>query len=132
MIPVCSHRYLPAGRGTYGHPVLSIYQTDIIIYGTDLADYINQEPGRHSSAQTGRRRRWCRSGATSSERENHVQWGVSRPVGRVLIRRIPDLGSTPRMFGPHQAGTFDEDISLLVRQPHRGTFHREQIADYFR
>jgi hypothetical protein len=22
-------RYLPAGRGTYGHPVLSIYQTDI-------------------------------------------------------------------------------------------------------
>jgi len=48
MIPVCSHRYLPAGRGTYGHPVLSIYQTDIIIYGTDLADYINQELGRHS------------------------------------------------------------------------------------
>ena len=48
MIPVRSHRYLPAGRGTYGHPVLSIYQTDIIIYGTDLADYINQELGRHS------------------------------------------------------------------------------------
>lgn len=48
MIPVCSHRYLPAGRGTYGHPVLSIYQTDIIVYGTDLADYINQEFGRYS------------------------------------------------------------------------------------
>ena len=47
MIPVYSHRYLPAGRGTWGHPVLSIYQTDIIVYGTDLADYINQEFGRH-------------------------------------------------------------------------------------
>jgi hypothetical protein len=47
MIPVCSHRFLPAGRGTYGHPVLSIHQTDIIVYGTDLADYINNEFGRY-------------------------------------------------------------------------------------
>lgn len=47
MIPVYSHRYLPAGRGSYGHPVLSIYQTDIIVYGIDLADYINQEFGRY-------------------------------------------------------------------------------------
>jgi hypothetical protein len=46
MIPVCGHRYLPAGRGTYGHPVLPIYQTDIIVYGTDLADYINCEFNR--------------------------------------------------------------------------------------
>jgi hypothetical protein len=46
MIPVYGHRYLPAGRGTYGHPVLSIYQADIIIYGTDLADYINCEFSR--------------------------------------------------------------------------------------
>lgn len=43
MIPVCAHRYLPAGRGTHGHPVLSICQTDIIIYGTDIADYIDHE-----------------------------------------------------------------------------------------
>ena len=48
MVPVSSHRYLPAGRGTYGHPVLSIYQTDIIVYGTDLADYIDCEFGRLS------------------------------------------------------------------------------------
>jgi hypothetical protein len=48
MIPVHSHRYLPAGRGTWGHPVLSIHQTDIIVYGTDLADYINQEFGGRS------------------------------------------------------------------------------------
>lgn len=43
MVPIYSHRYLPAGRGTYGHPVLSIHQTDIIVYGTDLADYITCE-----------------------------------------------------------------------------------------
>lgn len=43
MVPVCSHRYLPAGRGTYGHPVLSMYQTDIICYGVDLVDYMYQE-----------------------------------------------------------------------------------------
>lgn len=45
MIPVFSHRYLPAGQGTYGHPVLSMHQADIIYYGTDLADYIHQEFG---------------------------------------------------------------------------------------
>jgi hypothetical protein len=53
MIPVYLHRYLPAGRGTVGHPVLSIYQTDIIIYGADLADYITREftdPDRSISA----------------------------------------------------------------------------------
>jgi hypothetical protein len=43
MVPVYSHRYLPAGRGSYGHPVLSMYQTDIIVYGTDLADYVDHE-----------------------------------------------------------------------------------------
>jgi hypothetical protein len=43
MIPVYSHRYLPAGRGTHGHPVLSIHQTDIIVYGADLAEYITNE-----------------------------------------------------------------------------------------
>jgi hypothetical protein len=43
MVPVYAHRYLPAGRGTHGHPVLSIYQTDVIVYGTDLADYIDND-----------------------------------------------------------------------------------------
>jgi hypothetical protein len=45
MVPVYSHRYLPAGRGTFGHPVLSMYQTDIIFYGVDLVDYVYQEFG---------------------------------------------------------------------------------------
>jgi hypothetical protein len=43
MVPIYGHRYLPAGQGTYGHPVLSMWQTDIICYGRDLADYIDRE-----------------------------------------------------------------------------------------
>jgi hypothetical protein len=50
LVPVYGHRYLPAGAGTFGHPVLSVMQTDIIVYGSDLADYIQREfisqPGR--------------------------------------------------------------------------------------
>jgi hypothetical protein len=43
MVPVYGHRFLPAGRGTSGHPVLSIWGTDIICYGADLLDYLNHE-----------------------------------------------------------------------------------------
>ncbi|MEV6517294.1 hypothetical protein ACFXA2_30530 [Micromonospora chalcea] len=44
MVPVYGHRYLPAGRGSFGHPVLSIHQlTDTIVYGHDLANYVDQE-----------------------------------------------------------------------------------------
>jgi hypothetical protein len=43
LVPVYGHRYLPAGAGTSGHPVLSMWQTDIIYYGADLADYIDRE-----------------------------------------------------------------------------------------
>ncbi|MGW1912622.1 hypothetical protein ACWCQS_18335 [Streptomyces sp. NPDC002076] len=43
LVPVYGHRYLPAGRGSFGHPVLSVWQTDIIYYGLDLVDYMHQE-----------------------------------------------------------------------------------------
>lgn len=43
MVPVFSHRYLPAGRGNWGHPVLSMHGTDIIVYGDDLPDYVRRE-----------------------------------------------------------------------------------------
>jgi hypothetical protein len=49
MIPVCGHRYLPSGRGNWGHPVLSMYQADIIVYGVDLLDYIGREFGPERS-----------------------------------------------------------------------------------
>lgn len=54
LVPVYGHRFLPAGRGTVGHPVLSIVETDIIYYGMDLVDYIHQEfggPGMDRSDQ---------------------------------------------------------------------------------
>ncbi|MFC4125689.1 hypothetical protein [Nocardia rhizosphaerae] len=47
LVPVFAHRYLPSGRRVYGHPVLSVHQTDIIIYGTDLANYITNEFADH-------------------------------------------------------------------------------------
>ncbi|ADP84533.1 hypothetical protein [Pseudofrankia inefficax] len=59
MVPVYGHRYLPSGAVT-GHPVLSMHQTDIIIYGADLADYLaaefqfefQGEPIHHGSVAT--------------------------------------------------------------------------------
>jgi hypothetical protein len=54
MIPVYGHRYLPAGSGPSGcagHPVLSMYQTDIIVYGRDLVDYVGREFGHVPAPQ---------------------------------------------------------------------------------
>lgn len=45
MVPVYGHRYLPAGHGTWGHPVLSMYQTDVIEYGDDLLDWVRRDIG---------------------------------------------------------------------------------------
>jgi hypothetical protein len=45
LVPVYGHRYLPAGRGTSGYPVFSVWGTDIIYYGVALADYIEREFG---------------------------------------------------------------------------------------
>ncbi|MDX3656690.1 hypothetical protein PV646_05165 [Streptomyces sp. ID05-26A] len=43
LLPVYGHRFVPAGRDMSGHPVLSMWGTDIICYGTDLLDYVNRE-----------------------------------------------------------------------------------------
>jgi hypothetical protein len=43
LIPVYVHRYLPALPCLPGNPVFSVYQTDIIYYGADLADYFCNE-----------------------------------------------------------------------------------------
>lgn len=56
MIPVYGHRYLPAGRGTHGHPVLSMWQTDIIYYGYDLIDYVAHEFGGQGASRNEARR----------------------------------------------------------------------------
>ncbi|MDX3247070.1 hypothetical protein [Streptomyces sp. ME18-1-4] len=46
MVPIYSHRCLLADPDRTGTPVLSMYQTDIIYYGTDLVDYFHHEFGR--------------------------------------------------------------------------------------
>lgn len=43
LIPLVSHRYLPAEPHEAGNPVFSVYQSDVIYYGADLADYFERE-----------------------------------------------------------------------------------------
>ena len=43
LIPIFIHRYIPAEPNESGNPVFSVYQTDIIYYGTDLASYLSAE-----------------------------------------------------------------------------------------
>ncbi len=43
LIPIFSHRYLPATPSQAGNPVFSVYQSDVILYGADLGDYIDRE-----------------------------------------------------------------------------------------
>ncbi|MFI8765222.1 hypothetical protein ACIGN6_09895 [Streptomyces sp. NPDC053792] len=56
LVPVYGHRYLPGTAGAYGHPVLSVWQTDIIIYGDDLAGYLRHEFTGCTSGPTTRTR----------------------------------------------------------------------------
>ncbi|MDR2565608.1 MAG: hypothetical protein LBC97_06030 [Bifidobacteriaceae bacterium] len=50
LIPVFSHRFIPATPSEAGNPVFSVHQTDIILYGNSLADYFHHEFGGASSA----------------------------------------------------------------------------------
>ena len=43
LIPLYSHRYLPAEPHEAVNPVFSVYQSDVIYYGVDLADYFLRE-----------------------------------------------------------------------------------------
>lgn len=43
LIPIASHRYLPERPRESCNPVFSVYQTDIIYYGSDLANYLENE-----------------------------------------------------------------------------------------
>jgi hypothetical protein len=45
LIPIYSHRYIPAEPLADGNPVFSVYQTDIIYYGADLPSYFVAEFG---------------------------------------------------------------------------------------
>lgn len=43
LVPIYAHRYLPAAPAPSGSPVLSVYQTDVVHYGSDLANYLARE-----------------------------------------------------------------------------------------
>lgn len=43
LIPIYSHRFLPSAPHAAGNPVLSVHQTDVIIYGANLAEYVRNE-----------------------------------------------------------------------------------------
>jgi hypothetical protein len=43
LIPIYAHRYLPDDPSLAGNPVFSVWQTDIIHYGFDLASYFAAE-----------------------------------------------------------------------------------------
>jgi len=62
LIPVFSHRYLPAEPLRAGNPVFSVYQSDIIRYGDDLTSYLQHEFGfrlpREPDPDSGRRIRF--------------------------------------------------------------------------
>ncbi len=43
LIPIYGHRYLPDRPSLEGNPVFSVYQTDIICYGSNLWNYFQNE-----------------------------------------------------------------------------------------
>jgi len=45
LIPVYSHRCTPAAPAPGGSPVFSVYQSDVIVYGDNLLDYVAREFG---------------------------------------------------------------------------------------
>jgi hypothetical protein len=59
LVPIYSHRYLPAAPAPVPSPVLSVYQTDVIYYGDNLLDYVAHEfgpPPLHPAGSDGVRR----------------------------------------------------------------------------
>lgn len=85
LIPIFSHRYLPSEPPQAGNPVLSVYQTDIIYYGYDLAGYFAAEFG-------------CPSPAWASE--------TPRGIGfwdELLLRNSPDLADAWQQPGRMKA-----------------------------
>jgi hypothetical protein len=47
LIPVYGHRYIPEEPHARGNPIFSVYQTDIIYYGANLAAYVLAETHKH-------------------------------------------------------------------------------------
>jgi hypothetical protein len=50
LAPLLSHRYIPCEPNEVGNPAFSIYQSDVIYYGVNLADYFEREFGNAAAA----------------------------------------------------------------------------------
>jgi hypothetical protein len=46
LIPLMGHRYLPERPNISGNPVFSVHQSDIIVYGSDLTEWLEIEFNR--------------------------------------------------------------------------------------
>jgi hypothetical protein len=51
LVPIYSHRYLPADPAPVPSPVFSVYQTDVVYYGDNLLDYVAHEFGGTAGAE---------------------------------------------------------------------------------
>lgn len=51
LIPIAGHRYIPDAPAEAGNPIFSVYQTDIIYYGRDLFEYLENEFGDYFFGQ---------------------------------------------------------------------------------
>jgi hypothetical protein len=51
LVPIAGHRFIPDSPHEEGNPVFSVHQTDIIYYGRDLAEYLENEWGYYFFGQ---------------------------------------------------------------------------------
>ncbi len=56
LVPVHSHRFMPAAPAPAMSPVFSVYQTDVVYYGYNLLDYVSHEFDNLPRDPTARRR----------------------------------------------------------------------------
>lgn len=79
LVPVFGHRYIPAEPHEPGNPVFSVYQSDVIFYGTDLVDYLERE-------EFGGNRPWTKTikpirfWSLVVERNDDPRWRAPLPV----------------------------------------------------
>ncbi len=52
LVPIYGHRFCPA-LPRFGLPVLSVVQTDVVVYGRDLVDYLTREFGSGATDEVG-------------------------------------------------------------------------------
>ena len=81
LIPIFGHRYIPEEPHERGNPVFSVYQADIIHYGSDLASYFSNElSGQYELADNIKRIRFW-SDAVDRNGDPAYGWSDAPGVG---------------------------------------------------